>query len=115
MSFAQEEAIATIVRLMRTQAERHPATLFVMGSYRIGKERAYLGAAKALGWQVYVNADKLRVNTLAAVLHLLYSPLHLAVQPCACCWVVIDPPVVMSVSLSMFMSTCLTPLASRHF
>ena len=68
---AQEEAIATIVRLMRTQAERHPATLFVMGSYRIGKERAYLGAAKALGWQVYVNPDKLRVNTLPAVLHQL--------------------------------------------
>lgn len=57
----QEDAIADIVRVMRQHHQAQPATLFVVGSYRIGKERAYLGAAKALGWKVHVNADKLRV------------------------------------------------------
>lgn len=47
---------------MKQEAKARPGTLFIMGSYRIGKERAYLGAAKALGWKVHVNADKLRVR-----------------------------------------------------
>ncbi len=47
---------------MRKERKAHPHTLFIVGSYRIGKERAYLGASKALGWKVYVNADKLRVR-----------------------------------------------------
>ena len=47
---------------MRQESKVHPDTLFIVGSYRIGKERAYLGAAKALGWKVHVNADKLRVR-----------------------------------------------------
>ena len=58
----QEDAIADIVKVMRKERKAHPHTLFIVGSYRIGKERAYLGAAKALGWKVYVNADKLRVR-----------------------------------------------------
>ena len=37
------------------------------GSYHIGKERAYLGAAKLLGWKVWCDANKRRVsNTLEA-------------------------------------------------
>ena len=32
--------------------------LFVVGSYRIGKERFYLGAAAALGWRVWVDRDR---------------------------------------------------------
>jgi DNA cross-link repair 1A protein len=60
----QEDAISCIVKIMREQQQKHPQTLFIMGSYRIGKERAYLGAAKALGWKVHVNADKLRVRTI---------------------------------------------------
>jgi hypothetical protein len=34
---AQEDAIATIIRLMQSALAKHPDTLFVMGSYRIGK------------------------------------------------------------------------------
>ncbi|CAL8471261.1 g10803 [Coccomyxa elongata] len=60
----QEDAIADIVKVMRKERKAHLQTLFIVGSYRIGKERAYLGAAKALGWKVYVNADKLRVLRL---------------------------------------------------
>ncbi|KAK9918001.1 hypothetical protein WJX75_000449 [Coccomyxa subellipsoidea] len=60
----QEDAIADIVKVMRQESKAHPDTLFIVGSYRIGKERAYLGAAKALGWKVHVNADKLRVLRL---------------------------------------------------
>lgn len=61
-SYAQERAICKIVELMSKHAAQEPQTLFVMGSYRIGKERAYLGAAKALGYRCHVNADKLRVS-----------------------------------------------------
>lgn len=38
------------------------ATLFVVGSYHIGKERAYLGAAAALGWRVHCTPAKHRVG-----------------------------------------------------
>ena len=64
----QERAICKIVELMSKHAAQEPRTLFVMGSYRIGKERAYLGAAKALGYRCHVNADKLRVSA-PALLH----------------------------------------------
>ncbi len=58
----QERAICKIVELMTKHMSQEPQTLFVMGSYRIGKERAYLGAAKAMGFRCHVNADKLRVG-----------------------------------------------------
>ena len=61
-SCAQERAICKIVELMSKHAAQEPQTLFIMGSYRIGKERAYLGAAKALGFRCHVNADKLRAS-----------------------------------------------------
>ena len=63
----QERAICKIVELMSKHAAQEPRTLFVMGSYRIGKERAYLGAAKALGYRCHVNADKLRVGAPASL------------------------------------------------
>lgn len=61
----QERAICKIVELMAKHISQEPRTLFVMGSYRIGKERAYLGAAKAMGFRCHVNADKLRVGHVA--------------------------------------------------
>jgi hypothetical protein len=36
--------------------------LFVVGSYHVGKERAYLGAAHALGWRVHCSPAKHRVG-----------------------------------------------------
>ena len=38
--------------MMREALCEEPATLLVVSSYHIGKERAYLGAAAALGLQV---------------------------------------------------------------
>lgn len=38
------------------------ATLFVVGSYHIGKERAYLGAAQQLGWRVHAPPQKQKVG-----------------------------------------------------
>jgi len=64
-ALVQERAICKVVELMTKHRAQEPRTLFVMGSYRIGKERAYLGAAKALGYRCHVNADKLRVSPLA--------------------------------------------------
>lgn len=37
---------------MQRTLQEEPATLFFVGSYHIGKERAYLGAAQALGIKV---------------------------------------------------------------
>jgi DNA cross-link repair 1A protein len=44
--------------------------LFVVGSYHVGKERAYLGAAHALGWRVHCSPAKHRL------LRLLGLPRH---------------------------------------
>ena len=43
---------------------KHTAQLVALqcGSYHIGKERAYLGAAKLLGWKVWCDANKRRVS-----------------------------------------------------
>lgn len=54
--------MATIVDMMRKELAARPRTLFVVGSYRIGKERAYLGAARALGWRVFCTAEKRKVR-----------------------------------------------------
>ncbi len=41
-------------------AERN--TLFVVGSYHIGKERAFFGAARAMGFKIWCHAAKQRVS-----------------------------------------------------
>ena len=64
----QDEAVAMIVDTMRTELAARARTLFVVGSYRIGKERAYLGAARALGWRVFCDADKRKVCAVPGVL-----------------------------------------------
>jgi len=51
-----------MVELVRQHVEAEPATLFVVGSYHIGKERAYIGPARALGWRIYCPPAKLRVR-----------------------------------------------------
>ena len=58
----QDEAIAAMVDIMRVTGRKQPSTLFVVGSYHIGKERAYLGAAAALGWKVWCPAAKRNVS-----------------------------------------------------
>ena len=60
----QDIAIAKMVELMRQHVEQEPATLFVVGSYHIGKERAYIGPARALGWRIYCPPAKLRVSSV---------------------------------------------------
>jgi DNA cross-link repair 1A protein len=40
------------LQVMRAELAEEAACLFVVGSYHIGKERAYLGAAQALGCKV---------------------------------------------------------------
>eukprot|EP00878_Enallax_costatus_P007518 GHUV01007874.1.p1 GENE.GHUV01007874.1~~GHUV01007874.1.p1 ORF type:complete len:518 (+),score=175.46 GHUV01007874.1:1203-2756(+) len=64
----QQQAIETMVQVMQRTLHEEPATLFVVGSYHIGKERAYLGAAQALGIKVYAAAAKRHL------LHLLDMP-----------------------------------------
>jgi DNA cross-link repair 1A protein len=56
----QEEVLAFAVDAVRAEAFQ-PKTLFMFGSYTIGKERLYLEAARALGRPVYVSATKKKV------------------------------------------------------
>jgi hypothetical protein len=85
---AQGEAVALIVDTMARELAARPRTLFVVGSYRIGKERAYLGAARALRWKVFCTPDKRKAraactftllgaalagSTLAGLLQLILS------------------------------------------
>ncbi|WIA09950.1 hypothetical protein OEZ85_010163 [Tetradesmus obliquus] len=65
----QEEAIRMMVEVMRSELAEEPACLFVVGSYHIGKERAYLGAAQALGCKVYADAAKRRLLQLLDLPH----------------------------------------------
>jgi DNA cross-link repair 1A protein len=60
----QAQAVAAIAELLGAEAAAQPHTLFVCTSYHIGKERAYLGAAHALGWRVWVPPAKRRVLNL---------------------------------------------------
>lgn len=58
----QAEVVALMADIMRTEnAGNNSKTLFVSSSYHIGKERAYLGAAKILNWKVWVPPSKRKV------------------------------------------------------
>lgn len=60
----QSEAVDAMAQFIAAEAAAEPATLFVVGSYHIGKERAYLGAAAALGWRVHCTPAKHRLLRL---------------------------------------------------
>ncbi|XP_042031827.1 DNA cross-link repair 1A protein-like [Salvia splendens] len=56
----QEAIIQFVIDAIRAEAF-NPKTLFLIGSYTIGKERVFLEVAKALHKKVYVTAAKLRI------------------------------------------------------
>ncbi|DBA71749.1 TPA: hypothetical protein ACH3X2_011021 [Trebouxia sp. C0005] len=58
---SQNSAIASLVKVMREAHAAERKTLFVVGSYHIGKERAFFGAAKAMGFKIWCHAAKKRV------------------------------------------------------
>ena len=57
----QDNAIASLVKVMRDAHAEERKTLFVVGSYHIGKERAFFGAARALGFKIWCHAAKKQV------------------------------------------------------
>ena len=61
MSVVQDTAIASLVKVMRAAHAEERKTLFVVGSYHIGKERAFFGAATALGFKIWCHAAKKQV------------------------------------------------------
>lgn len=56
----QEEALRFVVDAVKAESF-NSRTLFMFGSYTIGKERVYLAAAKHLGLKIYVSATKLKI------------------------------------------------------
>lgn len=60
----QEQAIEMMVAVMRREAACQTKTLFVVGAYHIGKERAFLTAARQLNCRVHCSLRKSRVLQL---------------------------------------------------
>ncbi|DBA94095.1 TPA: DNA cross-link repair 1A protein [Trebouxia sp. C0004] len=58
---SQNSAIASLVKVMREAHAAERKTLFVVGSYHIGKERAFFGAARAMGFKIWSHTAKKRV------------------------------------------------------
>ena len=50
----QSEALGTLSRLVAAELEREPRTLFLVGSYQLGKEKAIAAVVKAAGGRALV-------------------------------------------------------------
>ena len=62
-SLLQKDAIAKLVTAMEEAYAAEPSTLFVIGSYHIGKERAFFSAAQALGFRIWCDPGKKKVGS----------------------------------------------------
>lgn len=56
----QEEALQFVIDAVKAE-DFNPKTLFLFGSYTIGKEKVYLEVAKALKRKIYVSATKKKI------------------------------------------------------
>nr|XP_039258170.1 DNA cross-link repair 1A protein-like [Styela clava] len=56
----QRDVIKTAVSIATTEIKECPKTLFVVGTYLIGKERIFAAVANAIGSQAFVAQDKFR-------------------------------------------------------
>jgi len=61
----QQDVIAFVVKVTRAAMAQNSRTLVVVGAYSIGKERVYLGIAKALGLKIF--ADQRRGRVLSSL------------------------------------------------
>uniref|UniRef100_A0A1D1ZYG4 SAM domain-containing protein n=1 Tax=Auxenochlorella protothecoides TaxID=3075 RepID=A0A1D1ZYG4_AUXPR len=57
---SQDEVLSFVIDAVKAEAF-NPKTLFLFGSYTIGKERVFLEAARVLRQKVYVSATKLKI------------------------------------------------------
>ncbi|KAK2078104.1 hypothetical protein QBZ16_003972 [Prototheca wickerhamii] len=57
---SQEEVLSFVIDAVKAEAF-NPKTLFLFGSYTIGKERVFLEAAKTLDQKIYVAKTKLKI------------------------------------------------------
>jgi len=58
---------------MREAYAEERKTLFVVGSYHIGKERAFFGAARALGFKIWCHQAKKKVDNCTFCCHLPHA------------------------------------------
>lgn len=57
----QHDVINYVVKVTKDVLSRDPKTLVVVGAYSIGKERVFLGIAKALGVQIHADSQRRRI------------------------------------------------------
>lgn len=57
----QKDVINYVVKVTKNALSRDPKTLVVVGAYSIGKERVFLGIAKALGVQIHADSHRRRI------------------------------------------------------
>ncbi|XP_057866496.2 DNA cross-link repair protein SNM1 isoform X2 [Cryptomeria japonica] len=60
---SQKDVINYVIEVTKNAISKNPKTLVVVGAYSIGKERVFLGIAKALGVQVYADTRRRRILT----------------------------------------------------
>ena len=54
---SQQDAISDMLKVMHSE-RKYPGTLFLMGSYTIGKERVFVEAAREFKTKIFVKPEK---------------------------------------------------------
>ena len=64
----QKEVLEALGEIAKSELEREPDTVFLVGSYSIGKERAIAAVARALGSKCLISEQRARVLMLAGAM-----------------------------------------------
>ena len=49
---AQDQTVSFVAEMVQSNGFANPSTLFLVGTYTIGKEEVFLAPARACGWKV---------------------------------------------------------------
>uniref|UniRef100_A0A8D8Q041 DNA cross-link repair 1A protein n=1 Tax=Cacopsylla melanoneura TaxID=428564 RepID=A0A8D8Q041_9HEMI len=61
---AQTTVLRQLVQLVERNHEQYPNTLYICGSYTIGKEKVYISILEKMKWKIYVESSKRRILTI---------------------------------------------------
>ncbi|KAL1458497.1 hypothetical protein WDU94_008642 [Cyamophila willieti] len=61
---SQKTVLTQLVQLVERNHEQYPNTLYICGSYTIGKEKVYISILEKMKWKIYVESSKRRILTI---------------------------------------------------